>query len=135
MFEIFARCKDFRATPVSSVWLRLFARHDDLLEPKLRGRRNPGVPAPPWPPPPPCAPVLPLTLFFSVSPWLCGEYSFGCGYAALCASVAKSVLAALGQARDLPNYEPTGPSPRDNSSMIDCRRAVAALTAESMASQ
>ena len=31
-------------------------------------------PAPPWPPRPPCAPVLPLTLFFSVSLWLCGEY-------------------------------------------------------------
>src|ERR1022692_3137202 len=38
----------------------------------------------PWPPPPPCAPVLPLSLLFSVSPWLCGEYSLGCGYAALC---------------------------------------------------
>src|ERR1039457_6903182 len=50
--------------------------------------RYPGSPAPPWPPPPPCAPVLPLTLFFSVSPWLCGEYSFGCGYA-LCTSVAR----------------------------------------------
>jgi hypothetical protein len=38
----------------------------------------------PWPPPPPCAPVLPLSLLFSVSPWLCGEYSFGCSHAALC---------------------------------------------------
>src|ERR1022692_2677963 len=42
----------------------------------------------PWPPPPPCAPVLPLSLLFSVSPWLCGEHSFGCGYAALCSSVS-----------------------------------------------
>ena len=38
----------------------------------------------PWPPPPPCAPAFPLCLPFSVSPWLCGEYSFGCGYAAQC---------------------------------------------------
>src|ERR1019366_3404048 len=38
----------------------------------------------PWPAPPPCAPVLPLSLLFSVSPWLCGEYSLGCGYSALC---------------------------------------------------
>src|ERR1022692_1858672 len=33
---------------------------------------------PPCPPPPPCARVLPLTLFFSVSPCLRGEYSFAC---------------------------------------------------------
>jgi hypothetical protein len=30
----------------------------------------------PCPPPPPCARALPLTLFFSVSPCLCGEYDF-----------------------------------------------------------
>src|ERR1019366_8123175 len=96
MFEIFARCKDFGATPLFSARLRLvsFATtvfpnpdHEDtdtlgaLGALRLRGLRHLRV-----------LPLLPLALFFSVSPWLCGEYSFGCGYAPPCASVAKSVL-------------------------------------------
>src|ERR1035438_814914 len=44
----------------------IFARSDDSSE---RGDFTA-----PWPPPPPWAPVLPLTLFFSVSPCLRGEY-------------------------------------------------------------
>jgi hypothetical protein len=73
IFEVFARCKDLQATPVFSFWLPQFARHGDFPERKLPGRRDlrdfrasvasaTSV----------CS-VLFLTLFFSVSPWLCGE--------------------------------------------------------------
>jgi hypothetical protein len=48
--------------------------------------------APLWPLPPLCPPVL--TLFFSVSLRLCGEYSFGCGLP-LCASVVNNELSPI----------------------------------------
>jgi len=67
----------------SSVLLpaRIFASREDSREPRPLRRRYSGAYTPPCSPPPLCPPVL--TLFSSVSPSLCGEYSFGCGYAAL----------------------------------------------------
>jgi hypothetical protein len=72
MFEISARRKGFNQLRffilVAAFAPRRFSQIEATSMPRLRD------PAPPWPPPPPCSRVLPLTLFFSVSLWLCGEY-------------------------------------------------------------
>src|SRR5208283_1221302 len=56
---------------------------------------RPGNRTLPCPPPPLCARALPLTLIFSVSPWLCGEYGFA--YAnAQARSNGRAELGAMG---------------------------------------
>jgi hypothetical protein len=91
IFEILARRQDFQATPVFSFWSRLFARHGDFPELKLPGRRDIRAPRVSGASDSVCSRFA-FDFVFSVPSRLCGECSFGCGFAALCSSVANWFL-------------------------------------------
>src|ERR1017187_9596714 len=86
-------------------------------------------PTAPWPPPPPCARVLLLILFFSVSPWLRGEYSFSCGFAAPCPSVAQLPGFARNWPPSVHSYTPAAVLP--NSWTAPLAHSTTILVAES----